>query len=168
MLLQREGEFIALHAAQYDRVLHYIIRRVGDLDTARDLASDVFRIAWQKSGSEPTTDPAWLLAVARNVIGNEYRGRRRRRELLQRLGDGIRVAAQSDGGAAEDCVAETLGKLRARDREILLLHFWEELSTGELARTLGCSESSAGVRLHRAKKAFAAALPTGMKKAGAV
>ena len=56
-------------------------------------------------------------------------------------------------------MAETLGKLRPRDREILMLHFWDELSTAEIAASLGCTENSVAVRLHRAKRAFAAALP---------
>lgn len=159
MLLQREAEFISLHAAQHERVLHYVLRRVGDLDVARELTADVFRIAWQKSEHEPTTEVPWLFAVARNVIGNEYRGRRRRRELLFKLAEGVRAAAEPSGADVEATVAETLGKLRPRDREILMLHFWDRLSTAEVAASLGCTENNVGVRLHRAKRAFAAALP---------
>ena len=106
MLLQQEAEFISLHAAQHERVLHYILRRVGDLEVARELAADVFRIAWQKSGHEPTTEVGWLFAVARNVIGNEYRGRRRRRELIQKLAAGVQAAAEPAGDDAEAAVAE--------------------------------------------------------------
>jgi RNA polymerase sigma-70 factor (ECF subfamily) len=159
MLLQREAEFISLHAAQHERVLHYILRRVGDLEVARELAGDVFRIAWQKSGYEPTTEVGWLFAVARNVIGNEYRGRRRRRELILKLAEGVRAAAEPAGDDVEAAVAETLGKLRPRDREILMLHFWDKLSTAEIADSLGCTENSVAVRLHRAKRAFAIAMP---------
>lgn len=39
MMLQREAEFVSLHAARHERVLHYILRRVGDLDVARELAA---------------------------------------------------------------------------------------------------------------------------------
>jgi len=160
MLLQREAEFISLHAAQHERVLHYILRRVGELEVARELTADVFRIAWQKSEHEPTTEVAWLFAVARNVIGNEYRGRRRRRELLFKLAEGVRAAAEPSTGDVEAAVAETLGKLRPKDREILMLHFWDKLSTAEIATSLRCTENNVGVRLHRAKRAFAAAMPT--------
>lgn len=163
MLLQREAEFISLHAAQHERVLHYVLRRVSDLEVARELTADVFRIAWQKSQHEQTTDTAWLFAVARNVIGNEYRGRRRRRELILKLAEGVRAAAESVGGDVEASVAETLGKLRTRDREILMLHFWDGLSAAEIAASLGCTENSVGVRLHRAKRAFAAAMPAELK-----
>lgn len=159
MLMQREAEFISLHAAQHERVLHYILRRVGDVEVARELTADVFRIAWQKSESEPTTEVPWLFAVARNVIGNEYRGRRRRRELLIKLAEGVRAAAEPSAGDVEATVAEALGTLRPKDREILMLHFWDKLPTAEIAASLGCTENNVGVRLHRAKRAFAAALP---------
>ena len=45
-----------------------------------------------------------------------------------------------------------LAQLDAREREVILLKFVGRLSNGELARVLGCSESSAGTRLHRAIK----------------
>lgn len=163
MLLQREAEFISLHAAHYERVLHYVLRRVGDLEVAKDLTADVFRIAWQKSGHERTTETAWLFTVARNVIGNEYRGRRRRRELILKLAEGVRSAAAPAGGSVEAAVAETLGRLRAKDREILMLHFWDKLSISEIAAVSGCTENAAGVRLHRAKRAFEAAMPAELR-----
>lgn len=163
MLLQREAEFISLHAAQHQRVLHYILRRVGDLEVARELTADVFRIAWQKSPHEPTSETAWLFAVARNVIGNEYRGRRRRHELILKLTEGVRAAAESGSGDVEVMVAETLGRLRPRDREVLMLHFWDGLSPVEIAASLGVTENSVRVRLYRAKRAFAAAMPAELK-----
>lgn len=163
MLLQREADFISLHIAQHERVLHYVLRRVGDLEVARELTADVFRIAWQKAENTPTTEVAWLFGVARNVIGNEYRGRRRKRELILKLIEGVRAAAEPAGGDVEVAVAETLGKLRPGHREILMLHFWDKLSTAEIAACLRCTENSVGVRLHRAKSAFAAAMPEQLK-----
>ena len=56
-------------------------------------------------------------------------------------------------------VADVLARLRERDREVLMLSYWDELTTAELAQTLGCSSSAAAVRLHRARRAFAKAAP---------
>ena len=41
-----------------------------------------------------------------------------------------------------------------------MLSYWDELTTAELAQTLGCSSSAAAVRLHRARRAFAKAAPS--------
>ncbi|MGO4229800.1 sigma factor-like helix-turn-helix DNA-binding protein [Arthrobacter sp. YAF34] len=56
-------------------------------------------------------------------------------------------------------MADVLARLRERDREVLMLSYWDELTTAELAQTLGCSSSAAAVRLHRARRAFAKAAP---------
>ncbi|MGX9902016.1 RNA polymerase sigma factor [Arthrobacter sp. SA17] len=50
--------------------------------------------------------------------------------------------------------------LASRHREILILVFWDNLSTPELAEFLGCSDGTASVRIHRAKKAFARTMPS--------
>jgi DNA-directed RNA polymerase specialized sigma24 family protein len=41
----------------------------------------------------------------------------------------------------------------------IMLAYWDGLTTAELAQSLGCSVSAAGVRLHRARKAFAGQVP---------
>jgi RNA polymerase sigma-70 factor (ECF subfamily) len=43
-------------------------------------------------------------------------------------------------------------RLRLRDREVLALVVWEDLSPSEAAIVLGLSPGSFSVRLHRAKK----------------
>ena len=159
MLAAKEQAFIDLHTQHSARVYGYIACRINDRHRAEELAADVFRIAWQKQLAEPP-GIGWLLATARNVIGNEYKGRRRRQELVERLkaeAVGQVHAADTEERAA---VAGVLVRLRERDREVLMLSYWDELSTAELAQALGCSPSAAAVRLHRARRAFAKAAPS--------
>jgi DNA-directed RNA polymerase specialized sigma24 family protein len=132
MLAASEHDFIDLHTQHFTRVYRYIAYRINDLPRAEELASDVFRIAWEKQPAEPP-GIGWLLATARKLLSNEYKGRRRRLELVDRL--------------------------KERDREVLMLSYWDDLTTAELAQTLGCSPSAAAVRLHRARKAFASVAP---------
>lgn len=172
MLLERETEFEVLYRAYYRRVYHYILRRIGDPETAQELTGDVFRIAWRNFGtsdSEPRGGGLpWLCAVAHNLLGNEYRGRQRRKDLMVKLKEfALLSRARNDpdsgpgGASVSDRVIDTLGRLPQRHREVLVLVFWDNFTTAEVARFLGCSEGAAGVRIHRAKKAFAAALPPG-------
>jgi DNA-directed RNA polymerase specialized sigma24 family protein len=80
--MEHESTFVALHKQFRGRVLNYIRRRISSEETAEELAADVFRIAWEKSESVPEPTLAWLLTVARNLIGNEYHGRQWAQELL--------------------------------------------------------------------------------------
>lgn len=124
---------------------------------AEELAADVFRIAWQKWDGRTRTEIAWLFAVARNVIGNAYRGRDRRRALQQRLEI---LSAGRDTTAADNALVESaLLTLREKDRDVLKLAYWDELTISEIAQVLQCSQSAAKVRLHRAREAFRTLLP---------
>lgn len=49
---------------------------------------------------------------------------------------------------------EALLELRDKDRDILYLTYWEELSAAHLSAVLGCSEATAWKRLSRARKAL--------------
>ncbi|MEC5180979.1 RNA polymerase sigma factor [Arthrobacter sp. CG_A4] len=159
MLAAKEQAFIDLHLQHSARVYGYVACRINDRHRAEELAADVFRIAWQKQLSEPP-GIGWLLVTARNVIGNEYKGRRRRQELVERLKEEALRQVPAANTEERAAVAGVLAQLRERDREVLMLSYWDELTTAELAQTLGCSPSAAAVRLHRARRAFAKAAPS--------
>ena len=154
----KEQAFIDLHAQHSARVYGYIACRINDRHRAEELAADVFRIAWEKQLPEPP-GIGWLLATARNVIGHEYKGRRRRQELVERLKEEVRREIPGPANDERSAVAEVLMQLRERDREVLMLSYWEDLTGAELGEVLGCSPSAAAVRLLRARKAFAKAAP---------
>ncbi|MDQ0850866.1 RNA polymerase sigma factor (sigma-70 family) [Arthrobacter sp. B3I9] len=158
MLAANEQAFMDLHAEHSARVYGYIARRINDRHRAEELAADVFRIAWEKQLPEPP-GIGWLLATARNVIGNEYKGRRRRQELVERLKEEARRELFRPVADERAAVAEVLMQLRERDREVLMLSYWDDLTGAELGEALGCSASAAAVRLHRARRAFAKAAP---------
>lgn len=55
-------------------------------------------------------------------------------------------------------VAEAISQLPARDRDILLLRFWEGYTTDEIARMLRMKKDAVQKAIWRAKKKFATAL----------
>ncbi|ABK04425.1 RNA polymerase sigma-70 factor (ECF subfamily) [Arthrobacter sp. PvP102] len=159
MLSERELEFIALHKDNYPAVFRYVRRRVESPEVAEEIAADVFRVVWQKWGDQPRTDIAWLVTVARNMIGNAYRSRDRQRALQEKL----RAAAVLNFGDGSENLAvhDAMDGLREKDRDILQLAYWDGLDAAEIADVLQCSESAAKVRLHRARAAFRKQMPAG-------
>ena len=151
------GEVFSSH---YGEVLAYCARRLGR-DEAEDAAADVFAIAVRRAEEiDWTTVRPWLYGIARGVIANRWRTFQRRQRLLMRMATVTQTTSEPPADVivrrAEDHEAlVALERLRASDREILMLAAWEEMSGPEIAQTLGITVSAAEQRLHRAKKRYA-------------
>jgi RNA polymerase sigma-70 factor, ECF subfamily len=130
------------------------MRRLGLAD-GEDAAAEVFAIAWRRLDLVPSgeTTRAWLLAVAYRVVGNQYRSRRRRSALSDRL-----ITEASVGGDRVDSEArlvhETLDSLSRDDREILQMAAWDGLARSEIAMVVGIKENAVDQRLFRARARF--------------
>ncbi|MGW2982530.1 RNA polymerase sigma factor [Streptomyces humidus] len=151
----------ALYTAHADRVLAYLLHRT-DRETAQDILSETFVLAWRKSGSVPDDALPWLLASARRLLANRVRSDQRHRALTERLAvmaDRTGAAEIGDAIGTRAEVAAALSALSEQDREVLVLSAWYGLTAKQAAVVAGCTATAFAVRLHRARKRFRAALP---------
>lgn len=151
----------ALYTAHADRVLAYLLHRT-DRETAQDILSETFVLAWRKSGSVPDDALPWLLASARRLLANRVRSDQRQRALTERLAamaDRTRAVEIGDAIQTRAEVAAALSALSEQDREVLVLSAWYGLTAKQAAVVVGCTATAFAVRLHRARKRFRAALP---------
>ncbi|MFC8798451.1 RNA polymerase sigma factor [Promicromonospora sp. NPDC057138] len=134
---------------------------------AEDIVAEVFLIAWRK-GEVPDEPRTWLLAIARRALANQVRGERRRAELTERALRHPAQPGQDDARLVDelDVLHRALTLLRPADREVVELLATAELSTGEVARVLGCSAASAATRIHRARRRLRAAYRTVTEEPG--
>lgn len=149
-----EERFRSLFHAHYSAVVAYTVRRLGRTD-GQDAAAEVFAVAWRRMHRVPSEPEAlpWLYGVARNVVRNTERSRRRRERLASRAAS-VAVSNPTPTERNHE-VLGALERLRAIDREILLLSAWEGLEPAEIAPVLGISAGTASVRLHRARQRLA-------------
>ncbi len=151
--------FAEMYRANYEPVLRYAQRRSRDSD-AQDAAAEVFLIAWRRLGEVPDHPLPWLLATARRVLSNHYRGERRRDALSLRL----RAERSEDAGLMSDQVeiderwTAALRSLSFADQEVLALTAWDGLNAKDAAAALECSRSAFATRLSRARRRLSAAL----------
>jgi RNA polymerase sigma factor (sigma-70 family) len=159
--LERRRRFDSLFASYRSDIVAYCGWRAGSASDAQDATAEVFLTAWRRLDRIPPGDAArvWLYATARKVIANQRRSRRRRAALQERLTLEAARAPQEPAvlDREENLVHETLQRLGARDREVLLLAEWEGLSAAQIAAVLGCLTVTARGRLHRARQRFRAA-----------
>ncbi len=154
------AEFAAYYREHYPAVARFAERRIEDREAAAEIAADVFRIAWARDGG-PWPERAWLLVTARNLLGNAYRSRERRRAMEQRAIEAARTGASGenpDAGAERELIAAVFEAVGPRHSEVLRLAYWDGLPPADLGVLLGCSANAAAIRVHRARRAAESAL----------
>jgi RNA polymerase sigma factor (sigma-70 family) len=155
---ERRRRFDALFASYSSDIVAYCGWRAASASDAQDAAAEVFLTAWRRLDALPEGDAArvWLYATARRVVANQRRSNRRQAALYERLAlDGAATVREPPAADPEaTLVHEALGRLRERDREILLLAEWEGLSPAQIAAVMACPVITARGRLHRARRRF--------------
>lgn len=156
-----EKQFTELYERHHGDVWRYVARRIVGSDVG-DVVAEVFLVAWRRLGDVPSGSALpWLYGVARLVLANEVRGRRRWKELT------LRVAAEPDLSVTVDHadevvsqhdVAVAFNRLSAADQEVLRLVAWERLTAVEAAVALGQSRATCAMRLMRARRRLRAQL----------
>jgi RNA polymerase sigma-70 factor, ECF subfamily len=160
---QRMEAFHRLYQAHYRKVAAYARRRLNQQD-ADDAVAETFLVAWRRLEDIPEGDLTlpWLYVVARRVVSQDGRSRRRRDRLLARVArfrPPVNLEfSETDHFDEQQAVHVALKKLRPEDQELLRLAEWEELAPAQLARVYACSTNAITIRLHRARKRFAEAL----------
>lgn len=145
-------EFTETFRQHLPRVSRYLAYRVHANDI-EDLASKVFEIAWQKRASCPAgNELAWLYKIAGFVVSNH---RRKLTAISLALFDTDATAPSTeDLVIADRTLKQAWAKLDAKDRAVLGLLAFDQLSVTEMAVALGISNNAASIRLHRARKNF--------------
>lgn len=147
-----------LYRAHFDGVFSYAARRIGP-DSAADLASEVFMIAWQRVDAIPESrERAWLFVTARNLV-LDHRKRSRRRDEGERRHSLLTAPLLShadfaDQHAHSDVVLRALDAMPEPDRELVLLIGCDGFKPAEAAAVIGCTPGATRVRWHRARTRF--------------
>ena len=170
-LIERSWRDPDVFAAVFDRyyveVHGYVARRLGQ-SRADDVASETFLIAFDRRRRYDVAHPnarPWLYGIASNLIARHHRAETRLYRALARAdrghavdGDSDRVNGRLDAEAQRGRLAAALLEIADRDREVLLLVAWAQLSCEEAAQALGIAAGTARSRLHRARRKTRAAL----------
>jgi RNA polymerase sigma-70 factor (ECF subfamily) len=136
------------------------VASLGERDEVEEVVQDTFVRAFGSLDSfrGDSTFRTWLLTIARNLVRDRQRGRKRARRETEIHDDD--VVSSSD--ALEDAVAaETASRLRAAveelsplQRSVFTLRVTEGLSYKEIALAVGSTEGAARVHYHNAMRAI--------------
>jgi RNA polymerase sigma factor (sigma-70 family) len=152
--------FAAVFERHHPTVHRYLARRLGT-DLADELAAEAFAVAFAKrnlyDGAFEDARP-WLFGIATRLVHRHWRREERELRAYARTGvdpaapaDDERVVARADSAVAGPALAAALAALSRDERDVLLLHAWEELGYPEIAAALSISLGTVKSRLHRAR-----------------
>jgi RNA polymerase sigma factor (sigma-70 family) len=150
-----EAAFAELVARHVDWVYAVALRRVGNVQLAEDVTQCVF-IALARSGRmrEGTVMSAWLFQVLRFTSAKAVRTELRRRHHETEAAKQRPAEAPSDDQAHWQELApvldEAVASLGGRDRQAILMRFYQRSSIADVAGALAISEEGARKRVTRA------------------
>jgi RNA polymerase sigma-70 factor (ECF subfamily) len=144
-------------------VYNLCYRMLGSPQEAEDAAQESFIRAYRYIHRyDPNRSFAtWLLSIAAHYCIDQQR---KRKYLAVDLDEIIEFGITDDSPLPEhmvtsneqsDLVQKQLAKLPAKDRMVLILRYWYEMSEKEISETLDISTSAVKSRLHRARKHMA-------------
>lgn len=144
-------EYSAFFRREFPAVLRTIQLMLRDHGRAEEVAQDAFiqlLIHWTKISVYERPD-AWVRRVAVRLALRSLRRDRIWQLVRMRL-----LPAGPDRPSRYD-VDGAIRQLSGSQRAAIVLHYYEDRPTAEIATILGCSESTARVHLHHARKRLA-------------
>ncbi len=154
----QRDEFVEFYETNKDRCLRAVAASGVDPHLAEELVAEAFARAW-RSWAKVSRHPApvaWVVRTAGNTRVSWWR--RRRREVPWAGHEFASADHPRDG--IETGVMVALGRLPARQREVITLRLLLDLDTETTARVLGIAPGTVTAHLSRAIGALRTQLPT--------
>lgn len=135
-------------------VFTIIFRMTSDYDVSQELTQETFIRVCLNIGrvkSEQHFRP-WMCMIARNIVRDYFRKAKRNRTIsLEEVGE-LGGRPHIEMTRRNMIIQDALGRLKERDRMLLILTYYQGFSLAEVGEVMKMSEQNVKVRLHRARK----------------
>ena len=154
--------FDDIYAEFHTRVLSYVRARVHDEHEAEDITSDVFvkvMQSYEQYNSEKAMLSTWIYTIAANTIRDHFRRlsvrSRHSYDMEEETLEALAYEEDSclDGLFREETLnllADALQTLTERERIIVIMHYYKNISHKEIADRLALSHANVRFINHRA------------------
>ena len=149
-----DEEFDAFMRGRWPAMVRLGYALTGDAGHAEDLAQAAFARAYASwARVRRAGDPD---AYVRRIVINANRSRFRRRRVAEELRGDLtetlaRLPGPEDAGPGQDtALLRALDRLGPRQRSVIVLRYWLDLSEAETAAALGCSVGTVKSQASRA------------------
>ncbi|NVM98040.1 sigma-70 family RNA polymerase sigma factor [Arthrobacter sp. SDTb3-6] len=157
----REEAMRALHRDYAVQLTRFVQRLTSEGTVAQDVVAETLLRAWEHPDVLQRTEPAlrgWLFTVARNLVIDDWRSARHRREI------GTDQLPEHPGPDQTDrildawLVEDALLTLTPEHREVIRLAYFDGKDTRSIGAALGVPDGTVKSRLHYGLRALRLAL----------
>ena len=164
-----DTEIFGILVDRYEaKLLRYGRKFLARQEDIQDIVQDVFVSTYQNMqgfDARARFSP-WIYRIAHNAFVNGLRKKERSPLITIDFDTLVSHTVYKDPAESEReqkdmraMIDKGLEKLSPKYREVLVLHYFEEMSYKDIADVLQVPQGTVGVRLKRAKEALRAALP---------
>jgi len=122
---------------------------------SEDLTQDVFaKVIRYRSSYQEGNFASWIFTIARNIFSTYYQKQKKERSQLindDTLDSGEVLLTESNQEELNH-LQKALLKLSNSDRELIVMHRFQEIKYSQIAEIMGSSEGAVKVKVHRAIK----------------
>lgn len=150
-----------VHDAHSDSLYRYVVSRTGDADEARDVVQETLLRAWRHPDVLRRPDDgvrAFLFTTARNLIIDDLRSLRRRREHTSESPPDQSKADETQAVLDSRVLADAILALTPDHRAVVVGAYYGNKSVTELAREIDVPPGTVKSRLHYGLRALRLAL----------
>lgn len=158
-----ETAFRELVEATEDRIYGTIVKMLGGMEGAEDLAQKVYLRIWQaRARYQPTAKfSTWMFSIMRRLVLNERRGRARRgavfyspapEEPVRQPSGGASPAAEASAGELARAIDAAMADLPEDQRTAMILRRYDEMPYEDIAAVLETTVPAVKSLLFRARE----------------
>ncbi len=149
--------FTNLYDRYVNQVYRHVYYRVSNQIDAEDITQEAFIKAWKAIDKYKKTGApfvAWLIAIARNLIADHYKAKKK----LVSLEEAETVSSSAETGPeamteaklSRDYMRKAVLKLKGGKQKVILMRFIDGFSYREIAKVLNKNEGAIRVIQYRA------------------
>lgn len=150
------NEFDKLLAKDKTAVERFVKFKISIKEDAEDILQNTYITAMQKCNQLNNKDSfkAWIISIARNKCNDYFRNKAKFLDIpVENLIDKVTVVGKN-GITEINAIHETIEKLGSKEKQILYLYYWKEMSQEEIAKKLEIPIGTVKSRLFNAKQKF--------------
>ncbi len=137
------------------RIYNFFNKMLHNKMVSEDLTQDVFiKILKYRTSYKNGNFASWIYTIARNIFSTYYQKQKKERtNIIEDDKLSSEDIVLSEGKKEElDHLKVALLQLSNSDRELIVMHRYQEIKYEQIAEIIGSSENAVKVRVHRALK----------------